>query len=185
MIRPLLAGIGATPAFTRLAPHVLPRCDLAFHRLTGGRWTPSRLVLPVLVLTTTGRRTGRPRTTPVCAYHDEAAGSWLVIGSNFGRPEHPAWSGNLLHTPRALAAWQGRPPVAVTARLLTPGEQEAERGHILRALPVYDHYAARAGSRGIRVFRLTRPESPYARDSTRRTAPRPAVRCRGRSPSDS
>ncbi|MEV4432789.1 nitroreductase family deazaflavin-dependent oxidoreductase [Streptomyces sp. NPDC049585] len=151
-VHPVLARVGAGRAFLLLAPHVLPRLDRAVHRLTGGRLLPSRLVLPTVVLTTTGHRSGRPHLTPLCAYrcHD---GGWLVAATNFGRPRHPHWSTNLLHTPRATVTWRG---VAhpVRAHLLSPAAQHAERARILTVLPVYDVYAARAAGRGVRVFRL-------------------------------
>ncbi|GAA2432279.1 nitroreductase family deazaflavin-dependent oxidoreductase [Streptomyces macrosporus] len=113
-----------------------------------------------MLLTTTGHRTRRPHSTPLCAFqHDD--GSWLVIATNVGRSRHPVWSTNLLHHPRATVHWRGR-SVYVTARPLTPAEQQAERPHILAVLPVYDHYA-RLAARDIRVFRLVpRPRREHA-----------------------
>lgn len=99
MIHPWVARAGRTRLFFALAPHLLPRLDVASHRLTGGRLLPSRLLLPTVLLTTTGHRTGRLHTTPLCA-HRYADGSWLVAATNFGRPHHPAWSTNLLHHPQ-------------------------------------------------------------------------------------
>jgi len=152
MIHPLVARIGRTRAFTVLAPHVLPRLDRAGHVLTRGRWVPSRLLLPTVMLTTTGHRTGLSRHTPLCAdHHDD--GSWLVAATNFGRPHHPAWSTNLLRYPHATITVGGRAH-PVSAALLTPEQQARQRPRILRILPIYDQYAARA-ARDIRVFRLT------------------------------
>lgn len=150
-IHPLVARAGRTRLFLRLAPRLLPACDRLVHRLTGGRWMPSRLFLPTVLLTTIGHRSGRPRTTPLCAYRYRN-GDWLVVASNFGRPRHPAWSTNLLRRPDAVVTWRGRRQ-PVTARLLSAAEAAAERQRILAVLPVYDDYAARAG-RPVRVFRL-------------------------------
>lgn len=152
MTHPLLVRFATSRAVLRVAPHVLPRCDLFVHRLTRGRLLPSRLVLDTIVLGTIGHRSGTPRATPLAA-HRAADGTWLVVGSNFGRPRHPAWSTNLLHRPHATVrardlSWQ------VSARQLTPREKEQQRDRILLALPFYDTYAARAG-RDIRVFCLT------------------------------
>ncbi|ANZ21183.1 deazaflavin-dependent oxidoreductase, nitroreductase family [Streptomyces noursei ATCC 11455] len=152
MPHPLVARFGTTRAFTLIAPHVLPRCDLFVHRLSGGRLLPSRLFVEAIVLGTTGRRSKAPRATPLCA-HRAADGTWMIVASNFGRPNHPSWSTNLLHAPRAMVTTQGH-SWPVTARLLTPDEKEQQRPRILLALPVYDTYAARA-SRDIRVFCLT------------------------------
>ncbi|MEU7723177.1 nitroreductase/quinone reductase family protein [Streptomyces tibetensis] len=152
MPHPLVVRLGTTRAFTRIAPHVLPRCDLLVHRLTRGRLLPSRLFVDTIMLTTTGHRSGRTRTTPLCA-HQDRDGTWIVVASNFGRSRDPAWSTNLLHDPRATVTTHAR-AWPVIARQLTTHEKQQQRPRILLALPVYDTYAARAG-RYIRVFCLT------------------------------
>ncbi|MFI1971828.1 nitroreductase family deazaflavin-dependent oxidoreductase [Streptomyces cinnamoneus] len=151
-VHPAVARAGTTRLFLWLAPRVLPRADRAVHRLTGGRWMPSRLFLPSVVLTTTGHRSGRPHATPLCAFRCPD-GSRLVAATNFGRPRHPHWSANLLHRPEATVTYGGRTQ-PVTAHRLSPAAQRAERARSLAILPAYDHYAARVGDRGIRVFRL-------------------------------
>ncbi|MFD8980228.1 nitroreductase family deazaflavin-dependent oxidoreductase [Streptomyces sp. NPDC059564] len=151
-VRRLACRIGASGLFLRAAARWLPVCDLAAYRLTGGRWLPSRLILPTVLLTTTGRRTGRPRAVPVCA-HPLPGGGWLVAATNFGRPHHPAWSTNLLHHAHAHLTWNHcRHPV--TARLLGPEEQRTVWPRLLALLPVYGDYAARADHREVRVFHL-------------------------------
>ncbi|WP_052229681.1 nitroreductase family deazaflavin-dependent oxidoreductase [Streptomyces sp. CT34] len=151
-VHPLISRIGRTRLFSRLAPRLLPVCDRLAHRATRGHWMPSHLFLPTILLTTRHPH-GHAHATPVCAYR-YPDGSWLVIASNFGRPHHPLWSDNLLRHPSATVTSDGRDH-PVTARLLTPAETQAERPGILAALPVYDHYAARAKGRPLRVFRLT------------------------------
>ncbi|MFI8166138.1 nitroreductase/quinone reductase family protein [Streptomyces sp. NPDC085931] len=152
LLRALLARFATNRAVLRVAPHVLPHVDLLLHRLTRGRLLPSRLVLNTIVLGTTGHRTGRPRTTPLAA-HRAADGTWLVVGSNFGRPHHPAWSTNLRLRPQATVTAHGR-TWQVQARELGDHEKERHRGRILLAVPFYDAYAARTDRR-IRVFCLT------------------------------
>ncbi|MGD3110482.1 nitroreductase/quinone reductase family protein [Streptomyces sp. YGL11-2] len=151
-IRPLVTRIGRTRAFTTLAPHLLPRVDRAAHRLTGGRWLPSRALLPTVMLVTTGHRSGLARTTALCA-HRFADGSWLVAATNFGRPHHPAWSTNLLHAPHAVVV-TNRERHPVTAELLPVNRLPEYRQQLLCILPVFDDYAART-ARDIRVFYLT------------------------------
>lgn len=116
MIHPWVTRVGRTRLFLALAPRLLPRLDVAGHRLTGGRLLPSRLLLPTVLLTTTGHRTGRPHTTPLCA-HKYADGNWLIAATNFGRPHHPAWSTNLLHHPRGTVTHRDH-QCAVEATLL-------------------------------------------------------------------
>ncbi|MEU7226430.1 nitroreductase family deazaflavin-dependent oxidoreductase [Streptomyces chrestomyceticus] len=151
-VHPLVARIGVSRLCLFLAPRLLPVLDLAVHRLTRGRWLPSRLVLPAGLLTTTGHRTGRCHTVPLCAYAF-VDGSWLVAATNFGRDHHPAWSTNLLHHPHAVLTWRGRQH-QVTALHLSPHQVSAFRPQILTVLPFYDDYATRAGHRAIRVFHL-------------------------------
>jgi deazaflavin-dependent oxidoreductase (nitroreductase family) len=54
---------------------------------------------PTLLLTTTGRRTGEPRTTPLIFGRDD--GDYLVVASVGGMPNHPAWYLNLRADPDA------------------------------------------------------------------------------------
>ena len=65
-------------------------------RLTGGRLL-GRFDLPVLLLTTTGRRSGRRRTVPLLYVEDR--GAVLVIASNNGGPSNPGWYHNLVANP--------------------------------------------------------------------------------------
>lgn len=54
----------------------------------------------LLLLTTTGRRTGLPRTTPVMFERDGT--DLVVIASNMGAPAHPQWYLNLVEEPRVV-----------------------------------------------------------------------------------
>ena len=76
--------------------------------LIGGRFGRIRMLL----LTTTGRKSGRPRTTPLLYLEDD--GNLVVIASNGGNPNHPAWWLNLKSDPRAEVQ-VGRERRAVTA----------------------------------------------------------------------
>ncbi|ANZ18006.1 nitroreductase family deazaflavin-dependent oxidoreductase [Streptomyces noursei] len=149
----LVQKISSTRAFARVAPHVVPALDRAVHRLSGGRTLLSTRLLPGVVLTATGARTGRPRRTPLaCMPQDD--GGWLLIGSNFGRPGHPAWTGNLMKNPEAEVSWRGR-DIPVRARLLTGEERERAWRAAVAFWPPYAAYQARV-EREIRLFRLDR-----------------------------
>lgn len=148
-IVPVLTG---APAFTRIGPRVVPRLDRFVHRVSGGRFTVTGVTAPTLLLTTTGHRSGEPRQVPLaCA--PEGDGSWVVVGSNFGREHHPAWTTNLLANPQATVHFGGR-AVAVTATLLEGDERGAAWASLMRLLPVFDRYEDRS-QRHLRVFRLT------------------------------
>lgn len=147
----LVQRVAGSPGFARVAPRVVPPTDRLLHRLTGGRVLLSRALLPGLVLTTTGRKSGQPRESPLMCVPEEE-GTWLVVGSNFGRDHHPAWTGNLIADPTASISY-GRRDIPVEAELLEgPARQEAW-DRALQVWPTFDRYAERAG-REIRVFRL-------------------------------
>ncbi|AJT66415.1 hypothetical protein T261_4776 [Streptomyces lydicus] len=149
----LLQKASSTRTFARVAPHVIPALDRAVHRLTRGKVLLSARMLPGVILTATGARSGLPRRTPL-ACMPEDGGSWLLVGSNFGRPEHPAWTGNLLKHPDAEVSWRGR-DIPVRARLLAGAERERAWRAVLAFWPPYAVYQARV-EREIRLFRLER-----------------------------
>ena len=132
--------------------HRLVPLDRRVMARTGGRLSlfgPTSL--PALLLTTTGRRSGRPRQTPLSYLRDGAR--LLVLGSNFGQEAHPAWTANLLTHPDAAVSIAGQ-RIPVTAALLTG----ATRDHALNMFFEYPMYRAyrRRTSRELRVFALTR-----------------------------
>jgi deazaflavin-dependent oxidoreductase (nitroreductase family) len=144
--------MAASPSFARVAPSVVPRLDRLVHRLTGGRTTMSAGMVPTVILTTTGSRSGEPRTVPLACVPE---GDVLyVVGSNFGRAHHPAWSTNLIHTPQAKASFVGD-DYDVVAHLLSPEDKAEMWPRLIDAWPAYDNYVERSG-RDLRVFRLDR-----------------------------
>lgn len=148
----LVQKVSSTRGFAKVAPHVVPPLDKAVHRLTRGKYLLSAQMLPGVILTTTGARSGLPRRTPLACMPEE--GGWLLIGSNFGRTDHPAWTHNLLARPDAEISWKGQ-DIPVTARLLEGEERTAAWKALLAFWPPYATYQARV-EREIRVFRVTR-----------------------------
>src|SRR5512132_4350757 len=108
--------------FRRWALGALSKAHLAVHRLTRGRVLGSVAGMPVLLLTTTGRRSAKARTTPLTFFRDGT--DLVVIASNGGADRPPAWSLNLHQTPRAVVEI-GTDKLVVTARAAS--EQERER----------------------------------------------------------
>jgi F420H(2)-dependent quinone reductase len=81
---------GLFPRILRVHQWIYERTDgLLGHRLLFGN--------PTLLLRTTGRRTGLPRTTGLTYARD--GDDYLVVASNGGRPEPPTWLGNLRAQP--------------------------------------------------------------------------------------
>jgi deazaflavin-dependent oxidoreductase (nitroreductase family) len=71
----------------------------AIYRLSGGRIFRRMVGCPVVLLTTTGRKSGEPRTAPLLGF--EEGQSIVVIPSNAGKKHYPAWYLNLRANPRA------------------------------------------------------------------------------------
>lgn len=141
-------------AISVMGKRIFPRADLAMQRATGGRLSlAAALGIPLLLLTTTGRRTGQERVTPVTYAAD--GDDLLIIGSNWGQHRHPAWALNLLAEPNATVRIRGR-STSVAARVLEGAEREAALALLLRVWPHFAAYAKRAEQRELLVFRLTR-----------------------------
>ncbi len=127
--------------------------DRPLFRATHGRLSGPGLLagLPVIMLTTTGAKSGRPRTMPLVGIPlgDDLA----VIGSNYGQQHTPGWVYNLLADPAATVAYRDR-TVEVTARLATDAEADQAFEVSATFYPGYGKYRARASHRVIRVFVL-------------------------------
>lgn len=143
--------MATSPGFRKVGPKVVPPMDRALHKLTGGRVIVSRLLVPSMVLTTTGRKSGQPRESPLACVPDDDGG-WWVVGSNFGREHHPAWTANLIAEPRASVSFEGR-STPVHANLLTDDQKAEVWPRLTAAWPAYDDYVQSSG-RNIRVFHL-------------------------------
>jgi deazaflavin-dependent oxidoreductase (nitroreductase family) len=78
---------------------VTGRLHAALYRWTGGRVGHAAGHLTNLLLTTTGRKSGEPRTVPLTYFRDGAR--YVLVASNGGSDRDPAWWRNLARTPRA------------------------------------------------------------------------------------
>jgi deazaflavin-dependent oxidoreductase (nitroreductase family) len=94
---------------------------------------------PVLLLTTTGRRSGQARTVPVMYVPGEEP---VLVASNGGSPSHPAWYLNLLADPRALIEVEGE-RIEVVARTVTGTEREHLWRRAVEIYPAYANYQRR------------------------------------------
>ena len=151
VVRRAVAPITHTKTFRRIAPAVLPRLERFFAVVTGGRVQVSGILVPSLVLHTTGAKSGEPGDA-VLMYTPDGHGRALVAGSNFAGENHPSWSANLLAHPDAEISVRGR-RMAVRATLLPDDERERAWDVIQRQWPLYRNYE-RASGRTVRIFRL-------------------------------
>jgi deazaflavin-dependent oxidoreductase (nitroreductase family) len=108
---------------------------------------------PLLLLTTHGRRTGEPRTSPMMYVRD--GDRLLVIASNNGATHDPAWLLNLIADPKVTVEVPGE---TYTATAVVPHGEERDRlfAGIVKEYPFFAEHQQRAGDRTIRVVVLER-----------------------------
>jgi len=124
----------------------------ALYKWTNGFFGGRTIGMPVLLLTTTGRRSRQPRTTPLTYLdHDDA---FVVFASCLGEPKHPAWWLNLQATPAATVQIGGQ-RISVRAREAEGAERETLWSRVVAVAPDYDEYKRRT-SRRIPVVVLDR-----------------------------
>jgi deazaflavin-dependent oxidoreductase (nitroreductase family) len=147
----LIRRIAGAEWFTWLGVHVLTPLDkLLYPRFHGRLVSAGPPVLPLLFLTTTGRKSGQRRSTPLVYLAD--GDDLVVVASNWGQRRHPQWSANLLALPHAMVEVDGRER-SVGARLATPQERVRLWPKLLAEFPPYQTYANRSG-RDLRIFIL-------------------------------
>lgn len=116
------------------------RLHRATYRATGGRIGGRLAGLPMLLLTSTGRKSGQPRTNPLPYF--ETGGTWIVVGSNNGGPRDPHWWLNLREQPRAEVQVMRR-QTAVLARLVTGDERARLWPQLVAFNPPFAKYQQR------------------------------------------
>jgi deazaflavin-dependent oxidoreductase (nitroreductase family) len=143
----------ATRPMAKLYGVIQQPLDRLVYRLTGGRSTASSWLAGVRItmLTTTGARTGKPRTLPVLCLPDGE--DMILIASNFGRPHNPAWYHNLRANPRATIYFDGARR-EVMSRELSGAERERDYRRGEDIYPGFTHYRRWAANRQIPVLRL-------------------------------
>lgn len=139
-----------TPVGYQFLLHVAPRIDKVLIPRTKGRLSSAGLDSVGLV-TATGAKSGRPRTHPLALI--EASEGLLAIGSNYGRPNHPAWSANLLAHPECTVEFKG-PPRQYRAELVTGPARAAAWAEAVDFYAGYESYRQKCAPREIRVFML-------------------------------
>ena len=126
--------------------------DDLIYRITRGRTTASSWLsgVKITMLTTTGAKSGRPRTLPVLGVPDGK--DLIVIASNFGRPRNPSWYYNLRANPRATVVFDGISRELMAHEISGP---ERERSYLRgeEIYPGFTHYR-RWTNREIPVLRL-------------------------------
>jgi deazaflavin-dependent oxidoreductase (nitroreductase family) len=126
------------------------KLNVPIYRLTRGRLMANVAKAPVLLLETTGRKSGQKRVAPVCYLAD--GDRLAVIGSNAGNVTPPAWALNLVANPEAEVEIRGERR-AVRARVTTGDEREDLWRRMNALYSGFDDYKSRT-DRDIKVFVL-------------------------------
>lgn len=147
--------VGATKAGGWTFQRTLYRVDRPLHRWSDGRLTlPGMLTgLPVIMLTTTGAKTGLPRTMPVAGIPLDD--DLVILGTNFAQGRTPGWVANLEAQPRATVTWRAT-QVTVDAHRVPSDDMEQVWRASARVYSGFPKYRERiADSREVRAFVLT------------------------------
>jgi deazaflavin-dependent oxidoreductase (nitroreductase family) len=139
-----------SPAGYRFLLHLAPRIDKVLIPPTRGRLS-SIGIGKVGLVTTTGAKSGLPRTQPLTLIND--SDGLLAIGSNYGRAKHPAWSTNLVAHPECTVEFMSA-PAQYRAELLTGDARASAWATATDFYAGYERYRASCAPREIRIFRL-------------------------------
>jgi deazaflavin-dependent oxidoreductase (nitroreductase family) len=148
-----LEKVARTPVGNWYLTKLAPRLDPPLLRLTGGR-VSSVYPVQVMLLTTTGAKTGQPRTLPLLYVTD--GDRLLLIASNYGKTTHPAWYRNLVANPKVDVLAGKRSGTYVASEITDPAERERAWHLALDIYAGYGDYESRAGDRTIPLVRLER-----------------------------
>lgn len=150
---PLVQKFAATPLGIWLLSGILHRIDKPLLRLSRNRTSFTSILagLPVIVLTTTGAKSGLPRQTPLVALTEEAR--IILIASYFGSTRHPAWYHNLRANPE-VGVSHSDTSGQYLARLSSGEEREHYWQMAASLYPGYELYKQKAGDRQIPVVVL-------------------------------
>ena len=159
-IRRFMRWTGSLKPVSLFYARTLHHIDGQVYRLSGGRATFSAWAagLPVVMLETTGARSGRKRTLPVLGLPEGE--NLIVVASNYGQSRHPSWYHNLKAYPRARVTVDGSTREVEAVEVTDPAERERLYERASKEVIVFPAYRKRTDrvGRQIPIMRL----SPWA-----------------------
>lgn len=153
LLQRLVKYLAALQPISKLLAPTLHRVDRLVLRLSGGRMTATSLLtgLQVVMLTSTGARSGEPRSVPLLAAIDGE--KVILFGTNFGGRSQPAWVYNLRANPLAWLEYRDQ-RARYRAREAEPAERQRYWQQVQELYPGYSRYRQRASHRQIAVLVL-------------------------------
>ena len=145
----VMRRIGHYGWFSLLMKHVGSRIDRVLIRASRGRFSMSGPQLPTMLLTTTGRRSGKDRTVPLHYVRD---GKNVVAAcENFGLDAASSWPKNLLANPKARIEIGGT-AATYLSRPATDDEVACNMPRLIEMWPAHDSHMERNGVRQVIIF---------------------------------
>jgi deazaflavin-dependent oxidoreductase (nitroreductase family) len=130
----------AQEKFGRFVTKHMARFNIWLYHKSNGRFGASVFGAPVCMLTTTGRKTGLARTTPLLYLKD--GDDVVVVASQGGMPKNPEWYLNLVADPKVTVEIAGD-AVAMIARTATADEKAVLWPKLVTMYKNYDRYQQR------------------------------------------
>jgi deazaflavin-dependent oxidoreductase (nitroreductase family) len=140
--------------FALMMKHVGCKMDRALFRASGGRLWLSGPALPTMLLTTTGRKTGKERTVPV--YYVRDGQNLVAACEDFGLEKASNWPKNILADPH-VKVQIGKSLKEYWVRLATDEETTRNMPRLVDMWPAHNTYQERSGRRFVFVFQPSRP----------------------------
>ena len=141
--------LGHVRSFTAVIRYAGSKLDPVLYRASGGRITLTGPSLPTMLLTTRGRKTGKPRMVQVFYVRDRQ--NLVAACENFGLAAPASWPGNLRAHP-LVTIRIGSMVARYRARPATKQEIERAMPRLLSVWPAHNTYLQRTGIRQVFVF---------------------------------
>lgn len=117
--------------------HQFMRLQIFMYRRSRGKTFGRVRGMPVLLLTTVGRKTGKPRVTPVMYIRD--GDNYVITASYAGLGKHPGWFFNLMSNPQTTIEVNGMTN-GVTAHQASPTEKDRLWKQLVEQAPFFEGY---------------------------------------------
>lgn len=113
------------------------KVQIFIFRLTHGKGMAFMRGMPILLLNSVGRKTGKKRTTPLMYLRDDD--NYVIIASNNGRDKHPAWFLNIKDSSQVEIEVPGK-SIEVSPSVASGSEKERLWTQLIAKAPFYEGY---------------------------------------------